>query len=66
MRHLSGLYGRAGTSTFELGPSGNTTGQRRLTGECRLSSLEYTFPLEDQITFAVELTVDGAVTENVW
>lgn len=65
-KHFAGLYGQAASSTYEYGPEGNTTGDRRFTGECRLQSLDTSYALEDVIQFSASFVTDGVVTENTW
>jgi len=64
-RHMTGLYGKAATSTFEYGPQGNASGKRRVTGECRLESLETSFS-DDLVQWAASLVTDDALTENTF
>jgi hypothetical protein len=65
-RHICGLLGRAATSTFEIGFEGSAAGANKKSGECRLQSLEITYPVDGDTTFSGELVIDGAVTEGVW
>jgi hypothetical protein len=65
-RHLCGLLGRAATSTFEIGFEGSTAGANKKSGECRLMSLQITYPVDSDTTFSAELVIDGAVTDGVW
>ena len=65
-KHFAGLYGAAASSTYEYGPEGSTGGDRKLTGECRMQSLETTYALEDVIMFSAQFVTDGVVTEATY
>lgn len=65
-RHFCGLVAKAATSSFEYGPEGGTGGDRKLSGECRLSSLETSVPLEGIIEFTAELMTDSTVSEGTF
>lgn len=65
-RHLAGLQGRLLSSSFEYGPEGGTATKRKLSGECRLSSLTVDMTEEDVLTFSAELAVSGAVNEGTF
>ena len=65
-RHLIGLYEKALSSTFQYGPDGSTSGKPRFSGECRLSSLETSFPYDNPTAFTAELLTDGAIAEDVF
>lgn len=65
-RHICGLLGRAATSTWEVGFEGSATGANKKSGECRLQSLEITYPVDGDTTFSGELVIDGQITEGTW
>ncbi len=65
-RHLAGLQARVASSSFEFGPEGGVATKRKLSGECRLSSLTVDSSEEDVITFSAELAVSGAVAEGTF
>jgi hypothetical protein len=65
-RHFRGLMGQATSATFQLGPSGSTTGFERITGESRMRSLQLTVDAEQVIKADGELIVTGAPTYDTW
>lgn len=65
-KHLAGLFGATGTSSFEHGPEGNTTGDRKHSGECRLQQLVTTYSITEPTMFSATLVVDGQVTEGTF
>jgi hypothetical protein len=65
-RHITGLLGRAATSTFEYGPEGSAVGALKISGESRLQSLEITYPVDGDVEWSGELVVDGALSESTW
>lgn len=50
------------TRSFEYGPAGDTAGYAKISGECRVSSLELPARVSDPLIFTVNLVLDGAVT----
>lgn len=60
-RHMTGLYGRAASSTFQYGPQGSASGKRRVTGESRLESLETQFA-DDLVMWNANLVTDDTLT----
>src|SRR3990167_8638974 len=62
---LDGVLGRNSTATlsFEFSPDGSTAASRHLLkGECFLTSLEYSAPVDDKVTLSLEGIISGAVT----
>ena len=64
---LDGVIGDA-TSTsysFELSPDGSTAaGRHLLLGECLLTSLEYSAPVDDKVSLSFEAIVSGPVVST--
>lgn len=54
------------TLGFEYGPEGNTAGFVKYSGECILSSLDYSSPVADLVTFSATLQISGTVTKGVF
>lgn len=65
-RHFAGLLGRSATSTFQLGPEGNATGAERITGECRMQSLDMNFASEEPLRFSAAFGSDSTITTDVF
>jgi hypothetical protein len=65
-RGFAHLYGKSATSSFEYGAEGNTAGDAKISGECRLESLDVDYAHEKEITFSATFAVDGALTEGTF
>lgn len=65
-RHFRGLMGLAASSTFQLGPSGSAVSAERITGECRMRSLQLSVDAEQVIKADGELIVTGAPTYDTF
>jgi hypothetical protein len=61
-RHFCGLFGAAGSASFEYGPEGGDTGNRKIGGEARLSRYSVNFGHDQLVDFSAELVVDGDIT----
>jgi len=61
-----GLTAANGTLTFILGPQGSTTGQERITGECRMKALKRSGEVAGILQMEAEFQFDGTVTENTF
>lgn len=61
---LQGLDGL--TVGWEYGPEGRTAALVKYSGECVLSSLDFTSPVADLVTFTATLQISGDVTKGVW
>lgn len=65
-RHWCGMLQNPASQSFEYGPEGGDAGDRKLSGETRLSSLELTFNENEVMRFSADLMVDGAVAEGTF
>lgn len=54
----------AATYTFELSPETTASSRHLFTGECVMTSLEYTGNVDDKVGMAFELLITGAVTST--
>lgn len=54
------------TLGWEYGPEGRTTGLVKYSGECVLSSLDYTSPVADLVTFTAQLQISGTPVKGTW
>lgn len=64
--HLKALKGLTSTSTFILGPQGSTSGQERITGECRMTSFKRTGEVAGILRIEAEFRYDGTITEDTF
>ena len=64
--HLKALKGLTGTSTFIYGPQGNTGGQQKITGECRMKSLKRSGEVAGLLMIEAEFVYDGTITETTF
>lgn len=64
--HLVALFGLASSSTFTYGPEGSTTGMRRYTGECWLTSLPVQASVNDVESITASFECTGATTMDVY
>ncbi len=54
------------TLGFEYGPEGNTATQVKYSGECILTSFEYSAPVGDLVSFTASLQISGVVTKGTF
>lgn len=64
--HMAGLFGLAATSTFAYGPDTNTAGKRKVTGECRLQSIQTGGEVAGLVQGTVTLQIDGAISHTTF
>lgn len=63
---LDGVFADATSTsyTFKYNPESTAAGSHTLTGECLMTSLEYTASVDDKVGMSFELLVTGAVTST--
>lgn len=61
---LSGIVGKTGTVSY--GPAGNSSGQRKITGEFLCLSYRVISKLGDQMRFEARFRQDDAITLTTW
>jgi hypothetical protein len=61
---LSGIVGQIGTVSY--GPAGNSSGQRKITGEFLCLSYRIISKVNNQVRFEVRFKPDGAVSATIW
>lgn len=66
MAHLNGIHGQEATVSFQYGPEGTTTGNRRYTGECVLVNLSEDTPATGLNTFTASFQITGQVTVGTY
>lgn len=66
--HMAGLLAlqTGASATFEYGPEGNTTGNRRITGECFLTKYEPPAQVDGVTPFTAEFQVTDTITRNTY
>jgi hypothetical protein len=62
--HLGALQGLSATSTYVYAPNGNTTGKRRITGDCRLQNYQVGSPVGGVVQATATLQFDGGYTRE--
>lgn len=66
MANLVGIFGLATSSSFTYGPEGSTSGMRRYTGECWLTSFPVNANVNDVESVDAQFEITGAVTMDVY
>lgn len=64
--HVEAIFQHANTQTFEYGPEGASSGDRKLSGECRIASFSTSSPVAGRVEFSLEIQVDGVVTAGTF
>lgn len=66
-RHWVGLVHKDnGTTSYEYGPVGNASGEKKYSGELMVTSYTVTYPHNADSTFTMELSSTGAVTPGTF
>lgn len=68
---VSGIIGtttqrKAGTRSFEYGPSGSATGAIKYLGECWINNFTITSAVADKTSWTATLQVDGTVSQGTF
>ena len=58
--------GTQASLSFEYGPEGTTSGRKKYSGECIITSYEVSSPVGDVVTFSLEAQNTGDVTVGTW
>lgn len=66
MGYLNGIAGQEATVSFQYGPEGTTSGNRKYTGECVLVSLRESTPATGLNTFTASFQITGQVTVGTY
>ena len=64
--YLNGIAGQEATVSFQYGPEGTTTGNRKYTGECVLVSFKESTPATGLNTFTASFQITGQVTVGTY
>ena len=64
--HLNGIAGQEASVSFQYGPEGTTSGNRKYTGECFLVSYKESTPVGGLNTFTASFQITGAVTVGTY
>jgi len=64
--HLNGILGQEATVTFNYGPEGTTSGNRKFSGEAVLVSYNETGVVDDVNKFTAQLQITGQVTVGTY
>jgi hypothetical protein len=65
-RHWCGMLQNANSQSFEYGPEGGSSGNKKLSGEARLGSLEVDFNENEVVKFSADLMADGAISTGTF
>lgn len=65
-RHWCGMLQNANSQSFEYGPEGGATNDKKLSGEVRLGSLEVNFNENEVVKFSADLMADGAISTGAF
>lgn len=60
------LIGATAVSTFELGPTGSTPTNQKVTGNCRVKSMKVSGKVDDILQMQLDLQLDGTVTYGTY
>jgi hypothetical protein len=52
--------------SFQYGPEGNATGDKRISGECILTNYEVESSVQDQVTWSAEIRPTGTITHDTY
>ncbi len=52
--------------TFQYGPEGNATGDKRISGECIMTNYEVESSVQDQVTWSAEIRPTGTITHDTY
>jgi hypothetical protein len=63
--HLFGIQGLDATQTFEYYPTGESSGNVKYSGECRITSYEISSPVGGKISFSASLQITGDLTREI-
>lgn len=63
---LPAMLGHSTTLNYIYGPAGNSTGLRKYTGGCILTSYEISSPVGDKVSMKLEFQGSGAVTATAF
>lgn len=63
---LDALVGSDSPVAFEFGPAGNGSGEVKYSGSALLTSLDYSDPVADLVTFTASLQISGSVTKGTF
>lgn len=66
MGYLYGVLGQEASISFQYGPEGTTSGNRKYTGECVLVSVNEDTPVGGVNTFTASFQCTGAVTAGTY
>lgn len=64
--HLNGIAGQEASVSFQYGPEGTTSGNRKYTGECFLVSYKESTPVGGLNTFTASFQITGQVTVGTY
>lgn len=64
--YLNGIAGQEATVSFQYGPEGTTTGNRKYTGECVMVSFKEDTPAMGLNTFTASFQITGQVTVGTY
>ena len=66
--HLSSIVGgiSSGTTSFEYGPEGSTTGKRKYTGECWCTAYSVKGGVDSAVTYTANFQIDGDLTTGTY
>lgn len=63
-KKLDPLLGHSTIPQFVYGPQGTSSGSRKYTGGCIMTSLEYHSPVDDKVDMGIDFIVTGAITST--
>jgi hypothetical protein len=63
---MNSIFGISPNPTFEAAPAGTTTGSRKLSGSCILTSIGYTVKQGDKVLLPCTFKKTGDVTSGVY
>lgn len=64
--YLNGIAGQEATVSFQYGPEGPTSGNRKYTGECLMTSFKEGTPVGGLNTFTASFQITGQVTVGAY
>ncbi len=64
--HMQGILGSSSLKTVEHGPTGNTAGMRKLSGEGILTNFEVSTGIDGAIMWKAEFQISGDVTAGTY
>jgi len=64
--HMNGVIGQTASLSFEYGPEGSDSGDRKYTGECYVTSYKPDSSIGDATKWTADLQVTGDVTRGTY